>query len=725
MNFKDESASINETIAKLLGLSDGDIQVDLSDNPTTKNGESPSRKMRKSKTFNFKDLIKQIENDKLLQDQLAEEEYARKRRESLLKRSQNNTTIKPAAIDHIPPPPDEKANVIEKMNKPKISFSEEVKVHIVEKEDVKPFSQVEEEKKEESKNDNVDIQNIKEIEIKNKENIGEIQKIEKEGNKINETMNIEETKRIEEDNVKEDNNLNKPEIKLETIEHNKTDTESKPKDLKKEEITKEPHVKKLSIIKAKEKKVKLNTSSIQPSIRNSTRTSINSCRTQTTKTPPKSSSLKKSENTTESNAQRSSLKKKQMKIVIPPLKLKVHQKTEINTEQKPKVTKQKYDPYKTEIISPRKFHRGSYTSRPKTKSHTKQNSLSDEKPMVTEGSKTKRGSNPKNFDEAYSRFKINRKELDEKIESMRKKKEILETKEVTGKPKININSKMILSKITKDFYERQLSYEKKRKAKQERLAQELKRKKEEEIKKNIKPIPKITKEDIASKLSEFKEWEKRKKEKIERLKKNQEAKENEEFNKKNKKTPNHYTKKEIEEACNRLYKDDVKKRYINKTILHHVYKPSFSPSINHDRNKKIKNTVLKGRFADTSFDINEKTEIRSSWKKKNEPLLELNETKEDKKFQNILRKKIFNKTPNKKRSNENITIEKNNTINITNEKEKNQSLEINDTNNEQMLKEEKKIEIIQNIKNIVISNENKDIQEKNLPILKEVITEDK
>ena len=71
------------------------------------------------------------------------------------------------------------------------------------------------------------------------------------------------------------------------------------------------------------------------------------------------------------------------------------------------------------------------------------------------------------------------------------------------------------------------------------------------------------------------------------------------------------------------------------------------------------------------------------------------------------------------------TIEKNNTINITNEKEKNHSQEINDTNNEQMLKEEKQIEIIENIKNIVISNENKDIQEKNLPILKEVITEDK
>ena len=42
-----------------------------------------------------------------------------------------------------------------------------------------------------------------------------------------------------------------------------------------------------------------------------------------------------------------------------------------------------------------------------------------------------------------------------------------------------------------------------------------------------------------------------------------------------------------------------------------------------------------------------------------------------------------------------------------------------------MLKEEKQIEIIENIKNVVISNENKDIQEKNLPILKEVITEDK
>lgn len=704
MNFKDESASINETIAKLLGLSDGDIQVDLSDNQAAKNGESPSRKMRKSKTFNFKDLVKQIENDKLLQDQLVEEEYARKRRESLLKRSQNNNNIKPAVLEHIPTPPNENSNIKEKKNKPKISFSEEVKV----------YSQTDEEKEEQLKNDNIikdkEEQNIKEVIIAKEENINETQKREKENNKNDETKNIKEIKKKEEEKIIEDNNLNNPEIndiKKETIEYNKTDSESKSKDQKKNSNLKKPS------INSKEKKVKLNTSSIQPSIRNSTRISLN--RTQITKTPPKSS--------TESNTQRSSLKKKEIKIIIPPLKIKIHQKTAVSTEKKPKVTKQKYDPYKTEKISPRKFHRGSYTTRPKAKSHTKQNSLSEEKPTTTEVSKTKRGSNTKNFDETYSRFKTNRKELDEKIETMRKKKEILETREVTGKPKINLNSKMILSKITKDFYERQLSYEKKKKAKQERLAQELKRKKEEEFKKNIKPMPKITKEDIASKLSEFKEWEKRKKEKIEQLKKSQEAKEIEEINKKNKKNPNQYTKKEIEEACNRLYKDDVKKRYINKKLLNHVYKPSFSPSINHERNKTINNTILKGRFADTSFDINEKSELQSSWKKKKEPSLELTETKEDKKFQNILRKRIFNKTPNKKRSNDNITIEKNNSINITNEKEKNEPQEIKEINNEQDLKNEKQNEIIENIKNIVISNEKDEVQEKNLPVLKDIITD--
>ena len=56
------------------------------------------------------------------------------------------------------------------------------------------------------------------------------------------------------------------------------------------------------------------------------------------------------------------------------------------------------------------------------------------------------------------------------------------------KTKRAINTKMILSKITKDFFERQLSFEKKKKAKREKMAEELKRKEEEELTKNIKQI---------------------------------------------------------------------------------------------------------------------------------------------------------------------------------------------------------------------------------------------
>lgn len=113
-----------------------------------------------------------------------------------------------------------------------------------------------------------------------------------------------------------------------------------------------------------------------------------------------------------------------------------------------------------------------------------------------------------------------------------------------------VNNKIVLSKITKNFYERQLSFEKKKKAKREKLAEELKRKEEEELTKNIK----LTKEGFKNKMIGYKEWEEKKQNRINQLMKEQELQQ----------LPNKkYTKKEINETINRLYKDDMnKKKYI-------------------------------------------------------------------------------------------------------------------------------------------------------------------
>lgn len=168
--------------------------------------------------------------------------------------------------------------------------------------------------------------------------------------------------------------------------------------------------------------------------------------------------------------------------------------------------------------------------------HTTRNSLSRQKQeremyTITEHSKPKNIS--RNINELYSSRK--------------------------DKTKKTINSKMVLSKITKDFFERQLSFEKKKKAKREKMAEELKRKEEEELTKNIKQI-KLTKEGFKNKLDEFKEWEEKKKQRINQLKKEQAQKNKKELQQSSNKN---YTKKEINDTINRLYKEDLnKKKYI-------------------------------------------------------------------------------------------------------------------------------------------------------------------
>ena len=86
-----------------------------------------------------------------------------------------------------------------------------------------------------------------------------------------------------------------------------------------------------------------------------------------------------------------------------------------------------------------------------------------------------------------------------------------------------------------------------------------KRNEEEELTKNIKQI-KLTKEGFKNKLDEFKEWEEKKKQRINQLKKEQAQKNKKELQQSSNKN---YTKKEINDTINRLYKEDLnKKKYI-------------------------------------------------------------------------------------------------------------------------------------------------------------------
>ena len=84
MNFKEESAGINDTISKLLGFSDGDIIPDTKPIDLTK---EPAQEETKEdpNTIHLQDRVKQIEEERRLKDLQAQEEIERLRRESLAK----------------------------------------------------------------------------------------------------------------------------------------------------------------------------------------------------------------------------------------------------------------------------------------------------------------------------------------------------------------------------------------------------------------------------------------------------------------------------------------------------------------------------------------------------------------------------------------------------------------------------------------------------------------
>ena len=168
------------------------------------------------------------------------------------------------------------------------------------------------------------------------------------------------------------------------------------------------------------------------------------------------------------------------------------------------------------------------------------------------------------------------------MEMMRKKKKEDELKALKPIPRINKNTDTLF-KSNKTFLQRQESFEKKRKEKQKKTQEEMKKKELEELKKANSDKKKI-KKDFSRQISQFQEWENKKKEHINELKKKKEEQELKEVTKYNKKKKTKVSQRELDNAIERLYKDDVNKRKQNQHMLKTIFTPSFTPQINRGKN---------------------------------------------------------------------------------------------------------------------------------------------
>ena len=186
------------------------------------------------------------------------------------------------------------------------------------------------------------------------------------------------------------------------------------------------------------------------------------------------------------------------------------------------------------------------------------------------------------FDETYQRFQSKLDDYKAKMEMMRKKKKEDELKALKPVPRINKNTDTLF-KSNKTFLQRQESFEKKRKEKQKKTLEEKKRKEEEELKKKNSDKKK-NKKDFSHQISQFQEWENKKKEHINELKKKKEEQELKELTKVTKKKKVKVTQRELDNAIERLYKDDVNKRKQNQHMLKTIFTPSFTPQINRGKN---------------------------------------------------------------------------------------------------------------------------------------------
>ena len=217
-----------------------------------------------------------------------------------------------------------------------------------------------------------------------------------------------------------------------------------------------------------------------------------------------------------------------------------------------------------------------------------------------------------NVEKMMDRFQKDEDRKKEWIENQKKKREEEEKKACSHIPKINKVSKKINLKLKDDFLERQKLKDEQKRKKEEKLKEFLNKKKEEEINKNnplIKVNKKINEKEnlnssttssktfnknqkvkINNAINKLYEWDKKRKEKIyqKRKTKNEKMEQFDYMPKINKRSASmaEFNKRKYKEKniFNRLAQKDpymVEKR----KLLEDLYTPSFKPNIN---TKKIK-----------------------------------------------------------------------------------------------------------------------------------------
>ena len=232
------------------------------------------------------------------------------------------------------------------------------------------------------------------------------------------------------------------------------------------------------------------------------------------------------------------------------------------------------------------------------------------------GNLTERKENQKkiNFNDVLKRFGEEEKKSQAKFDNKKKEIKDKESKIYTGKPKISKKIGNKHDKYSKDFLTRQKELNEDLNLKKKKLIEEDNKKKEKEYQK-------IISDSIIRK-------------KMKKFKKN----------------------RSDDQWVERLYKEDAKKRKIERETLQNAYLPTFKPYL--PKKKLFNNSMDK---------INQIDEVLIKYKEKQNPQLLIDYySKNNQKFidsDNLFRQKIFNKFGNKN-------------------KKRNNSLDLNDKNSE-------------------------------------------
>ena len=221
---------------------------------------------------------------------------------------------------------------------------------------------------------------------------------------------------------------------------------------------------------------------------------------------------------------------------------------------------------------------------------------------LTERTERKENQKKINFNDVLKRFDEEKKKGQAKFDNKKKELKDKESKIYTGKPKISKKIGNKYDKYSKDFLIRQKELNENSNLKKKKLIEEDNKKKEKEYKKIISDSI------VAKKMKKFKK------------------------------------NRSDDQWVERLYKEDAKKRKIERETMQNAYLPTFKPYL--PKKKLFNNSVDK---------INQIDEVLDKYNEKQNPQLLIDYfSKNNKKFidysDNLFRQKIFNKK-NKKRSN--------------------------------------------------------------------------